>query len=133
MKFVFRPSEKGVPQVLGELESKVMQEVWSTPQCTAKEVLARLREQRKIAHTTLLTILYRLYKKGLLTRSRVGKAFLYSPAFSQPQFNEMVTRDVLEALLQEDSRPILSTFVDLVSTDEELLEELEELVRRKRQ
>ena len=132
MKFVFRPSETGVPQVLGELESKVMQEVWSTPQCTAKEILDRLREQRKIAHTTLLTILYRLYKKGLLTRSRVGKAFLYSPVMSHQQFSEMVTKDVLEALLKEDSRPILSTFVELVSTDQELFEELEELVKRKR-
>jgi len=131
MKFVFRPSETGVPQVLGELESKVMQEVWSTPKCTAKEILDRLREQRKIAHTTLLTILYRLYKKGLLIRSRQGKAFLYSPVMSQKQFSEMVTKDVLEALLKEDSRPILSTFVDLVSTDQELLEELEELVKRK--
>lgn len=45
----------------------------------------------------------------------------------------MVTKDILEALLKEDSRPILSTFVELVSTDQELLEELEELVRRKRQ
>jgi predicted transcriptional regulator len=50
----------------------------------------------------------------------------------QQQFNEMVTRDVLEGLLKENSRPILSTFVDLVSTDEELLEELDDLVRRKR-
>jgi len=133
MKFVFRPSKKGVPQVLGELESKVMKEVWNSPCCTAKEVLDRLRGKRKIAITTVLTILVRLYKKGLLTRSRKGKAFLYSPALSQQEFNEIVTRDVLEALLKEDSRPILSTFVDLVSTDEELLEELEELVRRKRQ
>jgi len=133
MKFVFRPSKKGIPQVLGELESKVMKEVWNSPRCTAKEVLDRLRGKRKIAITTVLTILFRLYKKGLLTRSRKGKAFLYSPALSQQEFNEIVTRDVLEALLKEDSRPILSTFVDLVSTDEELLEELEELVRRKRQ
>ena len=110
-----------------------MKEVWNSPRCTAKEVLDRLRGKRKIAITTVLTILYRLYKKGLLTRSRKGKAFLYSPALSQQEFDEIVTRDVLEALLKEDSRPILSTFVDLVSTDEELLEELEELVRRKRQ
>ena len=133
MKFVFRPSKTGVPQVLGELESKVMEAVWSTPNCTAKEVRDRLSENRKIAPTTVLTILYRLYKKGLLTRSRKGKAFFYSPVLSQQQFSEMVTKDVLEALLKEDSRPILSTFVELVSTDQELFEELEELVRRKGQ
>jgi predicted transcriptional regulator len=132
MKFVFRPSEKGVPQVLGELESQVMKEVWRNPDCTAREVLDHLRRERSIAHTTVLTILSRLCRKGLLTRRREGKAFLYSSVVDQQQFNEMVTRGVLEGLLKENSRPILSTFVDLVSTDEELLEELDELVRRKR-
>ncbi|MDA2923994.1 BlaI/MecI/CopY family transcriptional regulator [Acidobacteria bacterium AH-259-G07] len=132
MKFAFRPSKKGIPQVLGELESKVMKEVWDTPGCTAREVRDRLRVERKIAYTTVLTILDRLHKKKLLTRSRIGRAFLYSPALSQQEFDEIVTRDVLEGLLKEDSRPILSTFVELVSADEEQLEELEELVRRKR-
>jgi len=67
-----------------------------------------------------------------LTRRHQGKAFRYSSVVDQQQFNEMVTRDVLEGLMKENSRPILSTFVDLVSTDEELLEELDDLVRRKR-
>ncbi len=132
MKFVFRPSKTGVPQVLGELESKVMKEVWRNPDCSAREVLDHLRKERTIAQTTVLTILSRLCKKGLLTRRRGGKAFLYSSVVDQQQFNEMVTRGVLEGLLKENSRPILSTFVDLVSTDEELLEELDDLVRRKR-
>ena len=132
MKFVFRPSKKGVPQVLGELESKVMKEVWSHPDCSAREVADRLRKERAIAQTTVLTILSRLCKKGLLTRRHEGKAFRYSSVVDQQQFNEMVTRDVLEGLLKGNSRPILSTFVDLVSTDEELLKELDDLVRRKR-
>ncbi len=132
MKFVFRPSKKGVPQVLGELESKVMKEVWRNPHCTAREVLDRLRMESTIAQTTVSTILSRLCKKGLLTRRREENVYLYSSVVDQQQFNEMVTRGVLEGLLKENSRPILSTFVDLVSTDEELLEELDDLVRRKR-
>ena len=132
MKFVFRPSKKGVSQVLGELESKVMKEVWRNPNCSAREVLDRLRMERTIAQTTVSTILSRLCKKGLLTRRREEKVYLYSSVVDQQQFNEMVTRDVLEGLLKGNSRPILSTFVDLVSTDEELLEELDDLVRRKR-
>ena len=119
--------------MLGELESKVMKEVWDCPSCTAREVLDRLGRKRKIAITTVLTILSRLCKKGLLTRTRQGRAYLYSPALSRQQFSAIVTKDVLEALLQEDSRPILSTFVELVSADQELFEELEELVRRKGQ
>lgn len=124
MKLVFQPSKKGVSQVLGELESRVMQEVWSTRGCTTREVLDRLRAKPGIAYTTVQTILCRLYKKGLLTRSRQGPAFVYNPVLSQQEFDKIVTTDVLKGLLKEDTRPVLSTFVELVSTNEQQLKEL---------
>ncbi len=133
MGLSFRPSRKGVAQVLGELESLVLKEIWHSPRTSAREVQNRLAPARKPAYTTVVTILDRLYKKGLLGRQKEGKAFLYSPRVSQEEFNEMITRDILAGLLKEESRPILTTFVDLVAADENLLEELEELVRRRKQ
>ena len=62
-----------------------------------------------------------------------GKAFLYSPRLTQEEFDETITRDVLAGLLKEGSRPVLTSFVDLVAADEKLLQELEELVRRRKQ
>lgn len=133
MRFSFRPSGKGPAQVLGELESKVMQLIWDRPGSSPGEVQTRLSPAKNLAYTTVVTVLDRLYKKGFLTRIKEGKAFLYSPRLTREEFNEGVTRDVLEGLLKEKSRPTLSTFVDLVATDEKLLEELEELVRRKKE
>ncbi len=132
MKFSFRPSSKGVAQVLGELESAVIKQVWRNPDCTAREVLNRLADQRQLAYTTVVTVLDRLYKKGFLRRRLVGRAFLYSPGITQAEFEKSVTHDVLEGLLKEGSRPTLSTFVELVAADEDLLEELEELIKQKR-
>ena len=132
MKFSFKPSSKGVAQVLGELESAVIKEVWRSPECSAREVLNRLADQRQLAYTTIVTILDRLYKKGFLKRQLEGRAFLYSPGITETEFNKSVTRDVLEGLLKEGSRPTLSTFVDLVAGDEDLLKELEELIKQRR-
>ncbi len=132
MKFSFRPTGKGVAQVLGELESAVIEQVWRHPSCTAREVLNRLAGQRRLAYTTVVTVLDRLHKKGFLKRRLEGRAFLYSPGITQEEFDQNVTRDVLKGLLKEGSRPTLSTFVDLVAADEDLLRELEELVDRKR-
>ncbi len=132
MRFSFRPSRKGVAQVLGQLESRVMRQVWHSPGSSARDVQAGLRGEREFAYTTIVTILDRLQKKGLLSRRKQGKAFLYSPRLSEEEFGEKITRDVLAGLLQEESRPIVSTFVEMVAADEKLLDELEELVRRKK-
>lgn len=131
MKFSFRPSSSGVAQVLGELESAVIEQVWHDPDCTARDVLNRLAD-RHLAYTTVVTVLDRLHKKGFLKRRRAGRAFLYRPGITQAEFDESVTRDVLEGLLKEESRPTLSTFVDLVAADEDLLKELEALVKKRR-
>ena len=133
MKFSFRPSGQGVAQVLGDLESAVIRAVWDRPDSSARQVLERFSGRRILAYTTIVTVLDRLYKKGLLKRRKEGKAFLYSPRLTREEFDRAVTHDVLAALLRERSRPTLTTFVELVATDENLLERLEELVRQKKQ
>lgn len=130
MRLSFRPAGQGVGQVLGELETKVMEQVWAKPGCTARDVLEGLRP-RRLAYTTVVTILDRLFQKGLVSRHREGKPFVYQAAISKERFDEDLTREVLRGLFKENSRPVVNAFVDLVSTDEDLLSELEELIRDK--
>ena len=75
MKFSFRPSGQGVAQVLGDLESAVIRAVWDRPDCSARQVLESFSGRRSLAYTTIVTVLDRLYKKGLLKRRKEGKAF----------------------------------------------------------
>lgn len=110
-----------------------MKELWRSAGCTARQIRTKLSQQRSIAATTVLTVLDRLAKKGLVRRQKQGGAYVFSPTVSEQEFDEMVTRNVLQGLLDNGERPILNTFVDLLSEDEELLRELEELVRQKRQ
>ncbi len=60
-------------------------------------------------------------------------SFAYTAKATREDLEAELTRDVLAGLLKDDSRPVLNTFVDLVSTTPELLEELEKLVREKKQ
>lgn len=131
IKLRFRPSAGGVGQVLGELESEVMSQLWENPEVTAKEIHSRLHS-RNLALTTILTILDRLRRKGLVDREQMGRAFVFRPAVERGEFEAQVTHDVLQGLLKESSRPILNTFVDLVASDEALLDELELLIQKKK-
>jgi predicted transcriptional regulator len=131
MRFRFQPSGEGMDQVLGELESRIMRLVWTDPGATAREIHARLAPPR-LAYTTILTVLDRLHGKGLVARERKGRRFSYTPAIDRVEFEARITRDVLEGLLRDGSRPVLNTFVDLVAADETLLDELEQLIRERR-
>lgn len=128
----FKPTARGIKQVLGELEAEVMSLLWQQPNQTVVEVEQRLRRKRQIAHTTVLTTLDRMHRKGLLTREKQGKAFVYAPSYSREQFEQGLAQEVLGALLGGLGEPVLSTFIDLVSEDDTKLDRLEALIKEKR-
>ena len=129
----FKPNARGAGQVLGELETAVMELLWRDRELTVNQVEERLRQRRQIAHTTVLTTLDRMHRKGYLTREKSGKAFVYAPRYSREEFERGLAQEVLGALLGGLGEPVLSTFVELVGEDEAKLERLEELIKRKRE
>jgi predicted transcriptional regulator len=132
LKLRFQPSGSGVEQVLGELESQVMMLVWENPGATAREIYRRLNRP-DLAYTTIVTVLDRLHAKKLVTREKMGRPFVYTAEVGREDFEAQLTRDVLAGVLKDESRPVLNTFVDLVSASPELLDELERLVQKKKE
>lgn len=128
----FKPGARGAGQVLGELETAVMEVLWRTPGQTVNEVEEHLRQRRGSAHTTVLTTLDRLHRKGYLLREKQGKAFVYTPRYTLEQFERMMAQEVLGALIGHSTENALSTFVDLISNDPGALDQLEEKIREKR-
>jgi len=119
---------------LGKLERQVLNEAWRRGEVSVREVFVSFDE--KVAYTTLMTTLDRLYKKRLLDRRKDGRAFLYSPALSPEEFEQGITQDVIDGLLgssAEGIEPVLACIVDTVSErDRELLDELDRLVKEKK-
>ncbi len=129
-----RPKEAEVSS-FGHLEREVLGQVWELGEANVKQVVLGLGD--RIAYTTAMTTLDRLFKKGVLERRKVGKAFLYSAKYSPEELNAGVARQIIESLLDagtSGSQPVLACIVDAVSdSDRDLLDQLEELVRAKRQ
>ncbi len=128
-----RPSEVA-SLALGKLERQVLDEVWRRGEVSVREVFVGFEE--KIAYTTLMTTLDRLFKKNLLERRKDGRAFLYAPAVSPEEFEHGIRQDVIDGLLghgAEAVEPVLACIVDTVSErDRELLDELDRLVKEKK-
>jgi predicted transcriptional regulator len=118
---------------LGPLELKVLEVLWERNRAaTVRNVQPSFP---RLAYTTLMTTLDRLYRKGVLRRFRLGRAFGYEPRYSRDElFGQMVSGRVTELLAScGDSTVLLSTLVEAVGhADAELLDELEALVRAER-
>ncbi len=98
---------------LGDLERAIMEVLWqSDAPLTVREVSARLTE-RDLAHTTVMTVLDRLAKKGFAKRQRDGRAWRYCPAATRETY---VTELMLTALDQTGDRTAaLTRFAQSVS------------------
>ena len=125
-----------IESTFGVLERDVLGVLWAEGDLAVRDVQRRL--SRDAAYTTVMTTLDRLYKKGVLRRRQVGRAFLYSAALTRAQLQAHIAGGVLSGLLRGRdgaTAPLLSNFVESVSEQDggaDLLRELEEIVRQKR-
>ena len=83
---------------MGALEHEVLSQLWTMDEpATPAEVLDAL--DTDLAYTTIMTILSRLWQKGLVTRERRGRAYAYSPSVTEAD----LTAQRMQAALGEAS------------------------------
>ena len=130
----FKSSQEILENSLGALEREVMELAWTRDELNVRETCGLLGSA--VAYTTVMTTMDRLFKKGLLSRRMVGRAFVYRADATRRELNGAVAAELVQSLLQRDGSeplPILSSLVDAVSDrDRMLLDELERLIREKR-
>jgi predicted transcriptional regulator len=130
----FKSSHELLESRLGALERDVMAVVWTAGEISVREACERL--DASVAYTTVMTTMDRLFKKRLLARRKVGRAFVYTATATRQQMESAVANELVQSLLQRhvgEPLPILSSLVDAVSDrDRALLDELERLIHEKR-
>lgn len=101
----------------GDLERAVLAVLWeSSHPCTARDVQDALPE-RSLATTTVLTVLTRLERKGLVEREREGRAHRYRPTASREEHIASLMRDALDGA--PDRGAVLARFLGAIGPDEQ--------------
>jgi predicted transcriptional regulator len=132
LKKQFGGHQAGLGQ-LGNLESELMERVWRRGEVSVRDL--HVEYASRLAYTTVMTTMDRLYKKELLQRRKVGKAYIYSAALTEREYQKRLTHHLFGMILQDskNSIAVLSNFIDSVcEMDEKLLEQLDHLVKAKR-
>lgn len=106
-----------VTREFGELEMAIMNVMWAAESpCIVREVRERLQYGRPVAYTTVMTVMGILYRKGVLQRTKHGRAWRYWPV---EQREEHDARLMVETLRSGGNEAVtISRFLERISADE---------------
>jgi predicted transcriptional regulator len=114
---------------LGDLEAAIMDVMWRLDTATpVRAVHEALSENRKIAYTTVMTVMDNLHGKKVLTRERHGRAFLYRPARSREDYTAALMAEALQSSTDHSAtflRFVQRMDIDTVSQLRQALDEAE--------
>ena len=106
-----------------------MKIVWQHDSSTVRDVYEALLEKRKIAYTTVMTMMKVLEQKKYLKKSQAERAYVYRPAQPQRQVIGAMVRDFVNRVFNGSASPLL---VHLVEEHDLSREDLEEIARLRR-
>jgi predicted transcriptional regulator len=116
---------------LGELQADILGALQKLGKASARQIMQDIRTKRHVAYTTVSTVLDRLYRKGLVRRSKVigrgGVKYVYSSATPIDMRTNLVQR-ALNQLVSAFGPSIVPTIYD--SLEQISRGEAEELKRK---
>jgi predicted transcriptional regulator len=84
--------------------------LWVLGEGTVQQVRESFASRRVLAYTTVMTMLDRLARKTLVTRRKVGRSFVYTPAVTRDEVRQRALREIVGALF-DGSRDALARFL----------------------
>jgi len=94
------------------LELLCLNALWSLEQGAVKDVRQLVAPNRPLAYTTVMTVLDRLVRRGVVTRRKAGRAFIYAPAVSRNDMRRLALQEFLDSYF-ESSRDQLLQFLQV--------------------
>src|SRR6185312_11009918 len=101
-------------KVLSELEKEVMTHIWRTNGCSVAEIHMKMND--RFAYTTLATIVQRLQLKGMVSRKKNQKGFLYFPRLSQLQYSTRIAQTFISSFFSTYGDAALASFAQSIDT-----------------
>lgn len=106
-----------------------MKLVWELGEPTVREVYEAMREQRKVAYTTVMTMLNVLVEKGRLTKVKGERAYVYKPTEPREKTMRSMVREFVGRVFDGSARPLLVQLVEDRKLTERDLDEIRKMIR----
>lgn len=116
--------------LLGELEVQVLDCLWQLDQASVKAVYEQAGTSRGVSPNTIQSTLERLYRKGLLSRSKQGREFIYSPQVTREDLMANLIHDVFGRFNSNSQSSVAAILQAAETLDKSTLDTLEREIKR---
>jgi predicted transcriptional regulator len=118
----YRVDGKDLEAILGPLEADVLNAVYDMGKpVRVREVYERMKGERKIAYTTVMSTMNTLYEKGILDRKviegRGGLLYVYWPKMTRAEIEKSAVKHIMDSLMKNFGEAVTSYLVDIDNTN----------------
>lgn len=117
--------------VLTEQELEIMKVVWQRGEVTVRDVYEEILDRRKVAYTTVMTMLGVLEGKGHVEKVAGEKAYVYRPTRPKHEVISGMVADFVTRVFNGSAKPLMQHLIDSEQVSKEELEEIARLLEKK--
>ena len=118
--------------VLTDQELEIMKVVWQRGSATVRDVYEDLLTRRKIAYTTVMTMMGILEQKGRLKKSADERAYVYTPTQPQREVVGNMVHEFVQRVFNGSAKPLLVHLLEDPEISPEELDEIRAILKEKR-
>ena len=115
---------------LTEQELEIMKVIWKLETATVRQVYESMLERRRIAYTTVMTMMNILEQKGHLKKEQGEKAYVYQPTQPQNQVIRSMVREFVNRVFNGSAEPLLVHLVEDRGLTEKELAEIRKSIKK---
>lgn len=113
---------------LGETEMEVLHHVWDLERATVADVHDRIARERKVAYTTVMTVMTKLARKGFLKVDESAPSYVYSAARAPDEVRGSLVDDLVEKVFHGSPSALVQALVRQEDLSDDEREEIKRLV-----
>lgn len=105
-----RPTGRPEEWFLGSLQTKVLGALSRRGPSSVREIADALPKRDALAYTTVMTVLGRLHDKGLATREKLGKGYVYESRYTPDELRDRMAKHLVGELIDDFGDVALAHF-----------------------
>lgn len=114
-----------------EAELEILQELWDQPGLTVNEIHEKLEARKQVGYTTTLKQMQRMHDKGMLSRKKEGKLFVYFSELDEQSIKNSIFNRLSETLFKGSAKEMMMHLLGNQETTQEELKELKQWIEQK--
>jgi predicted transcriptional regulator len=91
------------------LELECLKSLWALGEGNVRAVQGEMQARRPLAYTTVMTLLDRLARKGVVGRRKAGRFFVYTPQVDRETMRRRAISDLADTLF-DGSKELLESY-----------------------